>query len=82
LTRPAPAPARKRKRGDEEQGFIRKHLRRLWRKMARQAGEDWRDPPPSVDSQWWHWHRQSTADRDHRHDESRNCQPDYPSPTP
>jgi hypothetical protein len=31
-------------------GFIRKQLRRLWRKVARQTSEDWRDAPPAVDS--------------------------------
>jgi hypothetical protein len=62
LTRPAPAPAKKRKRGEEERGaFIRKHLRRLWRKMAWKTVEDWRDAPPTFDSDEWHRHQQRTA---------------------
>jgi hypothetical protein len=44
LTQPAPKPKKSRRRrggeDDKRLAFIRKHLRRLYRKIARDAGED------------------------------------------
>ena len=58
---PQPSPPKKRRRSGADE-MVRKRIRRLFRKIARKAGEDWRDAPASVDSDWWHWHRQSVAD--------------------
>jgi hypothetical protein len=88
LTHLAPAPAKKPKRkgGDEDKergAFIRRNLRRLWRKMTWKTCEDGRDPRPAVDSQWWHLHRQRTAAiAPEQGRELRPGRPDYPSPTP
>jgi len=78
---PAPTKSRRQRSGEQDQ-FIRKHLRRLFRKMARQTGDDGRDPPPSFDSQWWYWHQQHAASpgRDRHHGQDLRP-PDYPSPT-
>jgi hypothetical protein len=87
LMRPAPAPPKKRKRsGDDEAraADLRKQIKRLFRKVRRHVGDDCRDAPPTVDSDWWHWHRQSMADPggDHRHQPGgRNPGPHCPSPT-
>jgi hypothetical protein len=81
LTQPAPAPVKKRKRGEEERGFIRKHLRRLWRKMAWKTVEDWRDVSPTFDSDAWHRHQQRTAGRYHGKERSLRAGADRLSPT-
>jgi hypothetical protein len=80
---------RKRSDGDEDErgASIRKHLLRLWRKLAWKIFEDGRDPPPSFDSEWWQRHRQRTADpiirADHEQGRGlRHDRPDCPSPTP
>jgi hypothetical protein len=61
----APAPPKKRKRSGEEEARaadLRKQIKRLFRKVRRHVGDDDRDPPPTVDNDWWHWHRQSMAE--------------------
>jgi hypothetical protein len=82
----APAPPKKRQRsgGDEARAAdLRKQIKRLFRKVRRHVSEDWRDAPPTVDSDWWHWHCQSMADVVHEHHRGLQQRgPDYPSPTP
>jgi hypothetical protein len=76
---PAPKKSRRKKEGG---AFIRKHTIRLFRKIARQTGEDWRDPPPSFDSDWWHQHQQRTVASDPEQGRAlAPGRPDYPSPT-
>jgi hypothetical protein len=80
-----PAPSKKARRAEDGDGFIRRNLRRLWRKMAWKTFEDWREAPPSVDSDWWHRHRQSMAGPAIHTDLEqgrgmRRDRPDYPSP--
>lgn len=82
---PKPAPPKKRRRSGEDDkdsaAIVRKHIRRLFRKIARKAGEDWREPPPTVDGDWWHWHQQSVADIGNEHEQQRASRPgpNYPS---
>src|SRR4051794_1621522 len=84
LTQRAPksaSPKKRRRSGDN--GIVRKHIRRLFRKIARKAGEDWREPPPTIDSDWWHWHQQSVADIGNDHEQQRASAPgpNYSFPT-
>jgi hypothetical protein len=85
----APAPPKKsgrRRGGDDDKGraaMVRKHIRRLYRKVARRTGDDDRDDRPTFDSDWWHWHEQSLADiaSNHAHERAFRPGPNYPSPT-
>lgn len=78
----APTPKKSRRKDTQGGAFIRKHTIRLFRKIARQSGEDWRDPPPAFDSDWWHQHQQRAAVSDQEHGrELAPGRPDYPSPT-
>jgi hypothetical protein len=65
ITAPAaPRKSRRKRSGEDDKertAFIRKHMRRLFRKMARQTSEDWRDAPPTFDGDAWHRHQQSVA---------------------
>jgi hypothetical protein len=82
---PKPAPKKRRRNGDDDKGraaMVRKHMRRLYRKVARKAGEG-RDDRPTFDSDWWHRHQQSVADISSNEQERgfRTTGPNYPSPT-
>jgi hypothetical protein len=84
--KPAPKKSKRSRSGEDDKGraaMVRKHMRRLYRKVARHTGEDWREAPPTVDSDWWHWHQQSLADiaSDHTHERAFRPGPNYPSPT-
>jgi hypothetical protein len=65
ITAPAPAPKKKRSGKDgtehERTSFIRKHMRRLFRKTGRHMGDDWRSVETAFDSERWRRHRQSVA---------------------
>jgi hypothetical protein len=84
---PKPAPPKKRRRsGDDDKvraAMVRKHIRRLYRKVARRTGDDDRDDRPTFDSNRWHWHQQSLADiaSNHAHECAFRPGPNYPSPT-
>jgi hypothetical protein len=81
----APAPPKKRKRSSEEEARaadLRKQIKRLFRKVRRHVGDDDRDPPSTVDNDWWHRHRQSMADsRQRAGPELPSSRPESSSPT-
>jgi hypothetical protein len=91
MQRAAPTPKKRKRSGEDEAraADVRKQIKRLFRKVRQHVSEDWRDAPPTVDNDWWHWHRQSMADpgsspgqASHNHDHGlRNPGPNYPSPT-
>jgi hypothetical protein len=86
----APAPPKKSRRkrsGDDEAraAELRKHLKRIFRKVRRHVSDDDRDDRPTFDAAAFHQHQQRVADigGDHRHDERglRPIGPHHPSPT-
>jgi hypothetical protein len=85
----APGPPKKsgrRRGGDDDKGsaaMVHKHMRRLYRKVARRTGDDGRDDRPTFDSDRWHWHQQSVTyiASNHAHERALRPGPNYPSPT-
>jgi hypothetical protein len=70
---PAPKKSRRRRRSGEENqeraalriAFVQMQLKRVFRKVANWTGNDDRDETDdfrTVDTQWWHQHRQRTVD--------------------
>jgi hypothetical protein len=56
----APAPAKKARRTEDGDGdFVRKHTKRLFRKMKRRIGNDCRDLPPTFEATAWYRQQQS-----------------------
>ena len=78
-----PAPRKSGRKGDDEKGraSYRKNINRLFTKVTRWTVDDERgDHPPTVDNDWWHWHRQSMAGaRDHRQEQERPLQSQRPN---
>src|SRR3974377_797206 len=57
-----PAPKKSGRKGEDEKGraSYRKNINRLFAKVTGWTVDDERGhQPPTVDSDWWHWHRQS-----------------------
>jgi hypothetical protein len=76
----APAPSKKSRRTEDDSGFIRKHIKRLFRKMKRRIGDDCRDLPSTFDAQAWHRQQQSRAAPGSNHDH-QSIRQRYHSPT-
>jgi hypothetical protein len=83
-----PAPKKSRRKGDGtgedvRRAFIRKHMRRLFRKIRRRMGDDCRDRPPSFDGQQWHRQQQGRAAPGSKQDHHRSSVrhgANYPAP--
>jgi hypothetical protein len=83
--KPKHKPKKKSRSGEDERrlAFVRKHTRRLWRKVANRFADDERDDRPTYDPQWWHRHKQSLAVNDNHQQEhgARQTGPRYSSLT-